>query len=69
VSLSASAFDDNGIARVDFLVNGKSVGSASTAPYQVRWNPNKSKGANTLTVRATDKAGNASEASVRFTVR
>ncbi|MCD6671764.1 MAG: Ig-like domain-containing protein [Burkholderiaceae bacterium] len=69
VSLSASAFDDNGIARVDFLVNGKSVGSASTAPYQVRWNPNRSKGANTLTVRATDRAGNASEASVRFTVR
>lgn len=68
-SLAASAYDDNGVARVDFLVNGKSVGSATTAPYQVRWNPNKNKGANTLTVRATDKAGNASEASVRFTVK
>lgn len=69
VSLSASAYDDNGIARVDFLVNGRSVGSSTTAPYQVRWNPKKNKGANTLTVRATDTAGNASEASVRFTVK
>jgi len=68
-SLSASAYDDNGIARVDFLVNGKSVGSTSTAPYQVRWNAKKSKGANTLTVRATDTGGNASESSVRFTVK
>jgi len=68
-SLSASAYDDNGIARVEFLINGKSVGSASTAPYQVRWNAKKSPGANTLTVRATDKAGNVGEASVRFTVK
>lgn len=68
-SLAASAYDDNGIARVDFLVNGKSVGSATTAPYQVRWNAKKSKGGNTLTVRALDNAGNTSEASVRFTVK
>ncbi|HEY0879694.1 MAG TPA: Ig-like domain-containing protein [Zeimonas sp.] len=68
-SLSASAYDDNGIARVDFLVNGSAVGSATTAPYQVRWNAKKSKGANTLTVRATNRAGNASEATVRFTVK
>lgn len=69
VSLSASAFDDNAVARVEFLVNGQSVGSSSTAPYQVRWNARKAKGANTLTARAVDGAGNQSEASVTFTVK
>jgi len=68
-SLSASAYDANGIARIDFFVNGTSVGSSTTAPYQVRWNAKKSKGANTLTVRAIDTAGNASEATARFTVK
>ncbi|MDT3678242.1 MAG: Ig-like domain-containing protein [Burkholderiaceae bacterium] len=68
-SLSASAYDANGIGRVDFLVNGSLVGSATTAPYQVRWNAKKSTGLNTLTVRATDTAGNAAESSVRFTVK
>lgn len=68
-SLSASAYDAGGISRVDFLVNGKSVGYATTAPYQVRWNAKKSKGTNTLTARAIDTTGNASEATVRFTVK
>jgi hypothetical protein len=69
VSLSASAFDSGGIARVDFLVNGSLVGSATVAPYQVRWNARKKSGQQTLTARAVDRAGNSSDASVRFTVK
>lgn len=69
VSFSASAFDDGGVARVDFFVNGALVGSSSVAPYQVRWNAKKAKGANTLTARAVDNAGNQTEASVSFTVK
>ncbi|MCD6679121.1 MAG: Ig-like domain-containing protein [Burkholderiaceae bacterium] len=69
ISLAASAYDGSGVARVDFLVNGTLVGSSTTAPYQVRWNAKKSTGSNTLTLRATDTAGNAAEASVRFTVK
>lgn len=69
VSLSASAFDDGGVARVDFFVNGTLVGSSSTAPYQVRWNARKAKGGNTVTARAVDNAGNQTEASVSFTVK
>lgn len=69
LTLSASAFDDGGVARVDFFVNGALVGSSSTAPYQVRWNARKAKGGNTVTARAVDNAGNQTEASVSFTVK
>lgn len=69
VSFSASAFDDGGVARVDFFVNGALVGSASVAPYQVRWNARKAKGTSTMTARAVDNAGNQTEASVSFTVK
>ncbi|TXL68804.1 Ig-like domain-containing protein [Zeimonas arvi] len=69
VSFSASAFDDGGVARVDFFVNGALVGSSSTAPYQVRWNARKAKGTSTMTARAVDNAGNQTEASVSFTVK
>lgn len=69
VSLTASAFDNGGVARVDFFVNGSLVGSSSTAPYQVRWNARKAKGTSTATARAVDNAGNQTEASVTFSVK
>lgn len=69
MSLSASAYDDGGIARVEFLVNGQLIGSSTAAPYQVRWNPKKAKGQQTITARAFDNAGNSSEATVRVTLK
>ncbi|WP_336922139.1 ThuA domain-containing protein [Aquipuribacter sp. SD81] len=40
VTLAADASDaDNGITAVEFLVDGESVGSDDTAPYEVTWTP------------------------------
>jgi hypothetical protein len=38
VYFAAEASDDTGVVRVDFLVDGATVGSDSTAPYALDWN-------------------------------
>jgi hypothetical protein len=62
VRLEASASDTgSGVARVDFYVDGKIVGTATSAPYRVNWNTkNKqvAKGAHTIYAVAVDRAGN-----------
>lgn len=61
VALGATATSTVGINRVDFLVNGSVVGSASTAPYTATWNSSLlSSGTVTITARATDGGGNQS---------
>jgi large repetitive protein len=70
ITLSATASDDIGVARVEFYDGAKLIGSDSAAPYSVNWNLRKAtKGAHTLRVRAVDAAGNAAEASVAVTVQ
>jgi hypothetical protein len=55
--LSASATDPDGsVTKVDFLANGKVVGSASTAPFNVSWTPD-SAGAFSIIAQATDNSG------------
>jgi hypothetical protein len=59
VSLAATATDDVGVTRVDFLVNGSVVGSSTVAPYTMSWNSLlKSDGPATITAIAFDAAGN-----------
>jgi Bacterial Ig domain len=60
VTIAANAMDDRGIARVDFLVDGVSVGSSTTAPYAVSWNTAAAlaPAGHVLTARATDTSGN-----------
>ena len=59
VTLSATASDDVGVARVDFLVDGGVVGSDTTSPYSISWNSaTVSNGAHTVSSRAYDAAGN-----------
>lgn len=60
VTISATAADPSGIAKVDFLVNNQVVGSDTTGPdYTFQWNSaSVSNGSQSLTVQATDKAGN-----------
>jgi len=62
VRLEASASDaGSGVARVDFYVDGKIVGTATSVPYRVNWNTkNKqvAKGAHTIYAVAVDRAGN-----------
>lgn len=59
VSLEATATDDTGVTRVDFLVNGSVVGSSTVAPYVTTWNSFLTPdGSVTITAKAYDATGN-----------
>ncbi len=38
VDVTANADDDTGVSRVEFRINGKLIGTDSSAPYSVTWN-------------------------------
>ncbi len=38
VSVTADAADDTGVARVEFRINGRLIGTDTTAPYSMTWN-------------------------------
>ena len=58
VTTAIAAADDRGIARVILLDDGKTVGSDSTAPYQIAYQPTGADvGRNTLIALAVDTAG------------
>lgn len=59
VTITASASDNAGIARVQFLVNGVSVFETAKAPYSFAWNvASLAKGSYDLAARAVDISGN-----------
>jgi hypothetical protein len=54
-----AASDDVGIAEVEFLVDGTSVGTDTTAPYELAWDTTTvSNGSHALSAIAIDDAGN-----------
>lgn len=62
VMITASATDPDGtIARVEFFVNGQKVDEDTTAPYNTAWTPTMP-GTYTLSARATDNSGAATDA-------
>ncbi len=62
VTLSATASDNVGVTRVDFLVDGAVVGNDTTSPYSISWNSTGvANGAHTLGSRAYDAAGNSAQ--------
>lgn len=64
--LAATASDNAGVARVDFLIDGVQVGTDATAPYEVTWNSaTVSDGAHAVTARAVDASGNATTSAAR----
>jgi hypothetical protein len=58
VTLTATATDNVGVSRVDFLVNGTVVATDATTPYTGSWNTTGLVGQQTITARAYDAAGN-----------
>jgi hypothetical protein len=60
VTLSATASDDRGVSRVQFLVDGVNVGAPDTsAPFTLSWNSALvANGSHTVTAQAWDAAGN-----------
>jgi peptidoglycan/xylan/chitin deacetylase (PgdA/CDA1 family)/archaellum component FlaF (FlaF/FlaG flagellin family) len=58
VTFSANASSSTGISKVDFLVNGVVVGTATSAPYTTTWDSSTvGDGPVTVTARATDVTG------------
>jgi len=59
VRLAAAASDDRRVELVEFLVDGQPVGQDNSAPYEITWNSTgAARGIRSVTVRATDDAGN-----------
>ncbi len=59
VTLSASAYDNVGVARVDYYVNTTMVGSASNEPYRVTWDSrSRTNGNVAMAAKAYDAADN-----------
>lgn len=59
VNIAATATDDIGVERVEFLLDGGLLGSDASAPYGFAWNSAAAtNGSHVLTARAVDFAGN-----------
>ena len=70
VTITATASDNVGVTRVDFLVNGALQCSDTTAPYSCVWRvPAAMNKTYTLQARAFDLAGNSGTATVQVTAR
>jgi len=69
IYIQASAWDESGISKIEFYINGKLVATDGEYPYAYRWNTRSVKdGWHTITVKAYDVAGNSAEASIRVYV-
>ncbi len=66
IALQAQA-QDAFLSEVVFYVDGEEVGSLSAGPFGVLWQAEA--GEHVLHVTATDRAGNVSEAEIRFTIK
>jgi hypothetical protein len=62
VAIAASASDNVGVVRVDFLVDGTVVATATAPPYGASWNSaSVADGTHTLAARAYDAAANVAD--------
>ncbi len=68
VTFTANASDTDGsVAKVDFVLDGRTLTSDTTAPYSYDWTAS-TEGAHTLVVTATDDKGKTGSQSVSFSV-
>jgi len=63
IPMTATAGDDTGVQRVDFLVDGSVVGSDTSAPYELVTSQ-VAAGNHTLSATATDTSGNSASSQV-----
>jgi chitodextrinase len=69
VGVSATASDDTGVTKVDFLVDGSVASSSTAAPYGFSWDSTTvANGNHTLSSKAYDAAGNSATAPITVTV-
>lgn len=65
VTVSATATDNVAVSKVDFFINGVSIGSDTSAPYSVVWDSSKvANGDHQVSARGYDTSGNASTDSI-----
>ncbi len=57
-TLKATAYDNSGIAKVEFYAGTTLIGSDQTRPYSFDWDASKFSGVKKLTARAYDNTGN-----------
>jgi|GEM_PF-2390301 len=68
VTVSASASDNVGIAKVDFFVDGVLTATDTAAPYSFNWNARRvSSGNHAVTATAYDAAGNRASTNITVT--
>jgi hypothetical protein len=64
------ASDNTGVSLVDVQLDGNSIGSDNSQPYEIVWDTAlDTDGVHNLTARATDAAGNVGTANITVTVR
>jgi hypothetical protein len=64
-TVKVSASDNQGVAKIALVVDGKEVAVTSGSSLSYNWNTNKlAPGAHTVTVRVTDKSGNVTSKTV-----
>ncbi len=68
VTITATASDNVGVSKVEFLANGSNICTSSTAPYSCIWSVPGKRGSVTLTAKAYDAAGNIGTNSIGVTV-
>lgn len=69
VTISADADDDQGVAGVDFYVDGNFLGGDTSRPYSVQWNTSSASNAShTIRAEARDTAGQTASDRVTVTV-
>ncbi|MBL8158848.1 DUF1565 domain-containing protein [Candidatus Saccharibacteria bacterium] len=67
VTIKATASDNVGVSKVEFLVNNTLIGTATAAPYEQAWTVPATAGTYTITARAYDAAGNSGTAQISVT--
>ena len=69
VTITATASDNVGVTRVEFLVNGTLQCTDTTVPYSCNWSVPNTRTTHQLQARALDQAGNVGTANIQVTSR